>query len=172
MRILVVGSGGREHALCWAIAASPLCDALFCAPGNPGIAEEARCLAVAAEDTEGLIALARRERIDFVVVGPEAPLVAGLADRLEGAGIATFGPSAAAAALEGSKGFTRDLCARHTPHMREHQRMLEEYQRTLGTEEGVVKKAAGVAFGVARDLADVVRESDFLRLVGDIVLAR
>src|SRR6185437_1791584 len=113
MRILVIGSGGREHALCWAIAASPLCDALFCAPGNPGIAQEARCLAVAAEDAEGLIALARRERIDFVVVGPEAPLVAGLADRLEGAGIATVGPSAAAAALEGSKGFTRDLCARH-----------------------------------------------------------
>src|SRR5690348_17874734 len=113
MRILVIGSGGREHALCWAIAASPLCDALFCAPGNPGIAQEARCLAVAAEDSEGIITLARRERIDFVVVGPEAPLVAGLVDRLEGAGIAAFGPSAAAAALEGSKGFTRDLCARH-----------------------------------------------------------
>ena len=113
MRVLVVGSGGREHALCWAIAASPLCDALFCAPGNPGIAAEAQCVAIAASDSDGLLDFCRQERIDFVVVGPEAPLVAGLVDRLEAAGIAAFGPSAAAAALEGSKGFTKDLCARH-----------------------------------------------------------
>src|SRR5208282_1914917 len=113
MRILVVGSGGREHALCWAIAASPLCDRLYCAPGNPGIAQEAERMAVAATDGEGILALCRRDRIDFVVIGPEAPLVAGLADRLEEAGIAAFGPSAAAAALEGSKGFTKDLCAKY-----------------------------------------------------------
>jgi phosphoribosylamine---glycine ligase len=112
MRVLVVGSGGREHALCWTIAASPLCDALFCAPGNPGIAEEATCVPVAAGDLDGLLDLCQRERIDFVVVGPEGPLVAGLVDRLEAAGIAAFGPSAAAASLEGSKGFTKDLCAR------------------------------------------------------------
>ena len=99
MRILVVGSGGREHALCWAIAASPLCDALFCAPGNPGIAAEARCIPVAATDLDGILALCANERIDFVVVGPEAPLVAGLVDRLEAKGIAAFGPTAAAAAL-------------------------------------------------------------------------
>jgi phosphoribosylamine---glycine ligase len=113
MRVLVVGSGGREHALCWKLAASPLCDALFCAPGNPGIAEEATCVPVAAGDFDGLLDLCRRERIDFVVVGPEAPLVAGLADRLEGVGIRTFGPSAAAAQLEGSKGFMKDLCANY-----------------------------------------------------------
>src|SRR5271170_845839 len=111
MRVLVIGSGGREHALAWAIAASPLCDALFCAPGNPGIAEEAVCVPVAAGDSDGIIALARRERIDFVVVGPEAPLVAGLVDRLEAAGIKAFGPGADAAALEGSKGFMKDLAA-------------------------------------------------------------
>src|SRR4249920_3556569 len=102
MRILVVGSGGREHALCWKLAASPLCDKLYCAPGNAGIADEAECVMVGAEDVDGLIAFARREKIDFVVVGPEAPLVKGLADRLEAAGIATFGPSAKAAELEGS----------------------------------------------------------------------
>ncbi len=113
MRILVVGSGGREHALCWAIANSPLCDTLFCGPGNAGIAEEAECVPVAADDLDGLVALARDRGIDFVVVGPEAPLVAGLVDKLEAAGVRAFGPSAAAAALEGSKGFMKDLCARH-----------------------------------------------------------
>ena len=78
MRVLVVGSGGREHALCWKIADSPLCDALFCAPGNPGIADVATCVPVAANDLPGLVALAQREKIDLVVVGPEDPLVAGL----------------------------------------------------------------------------------------------
>jgi phosphoribosylamine--glycine ligase len=113
MRILVVGSGGREHALCWKLAASPLCDKLYCAPGNAGIAEEAECVAIGAEDVAGLTAFAQREKIDFVVIGPEAPLVKGLADRLEAAGIAAFGPSAAAAAIEGSKGFMKDLAAKY-----------------------------------------------------------
>ena len=112
MRVLVVGSGGREHALAWAIAASPLVDRLFCAPGNAGIAEEAECVPIRATDIAALVGFCQRERIDFVVVGPEAPLVAGLVDALEAEGIAAFGPSAAAAALEGSKGFTKDLCAR------------------------------------------------------------
>ena len=112
MRVLVVGSGGREHALAWAIAASPLVDRLFCAPGNAGIAEEAECVAIAARDIAGLVAFCRRELIDFVVVGPEAPLVAGLIDALEAEGIAAFGPTKAAATLEGSKGFMKDLCAR------------------------------------------------------------
>src|ERR1700674_5399454 len=113
MRVLVVGSGGREHALCWAIAASPLCDKLYCAPGNAGIAEEAECVPIAAMDFDGLIAFCQNEKIDFVVVGPEQPLVAGLVDRLEAPAIAAFGPSQAAAALEGSKGFTKDFCIRH-----------------------------------------------------------
>src|ERR1700752_3966672 len=102
MRVLVVGSGGREHSLCWAIAASPLCDALFCAPGNPGIAAGALCRAVAATDLAGRLALARAERIDLVVVGHEAPLVAGLVDHLEAHGIACFGPRKDAARIEGS----------------------------------------------------------------------
>src|SRR6516162_3771280 len=112
MRVLVVGSGGREHALAWAIAASPLVDALYCAPGNAGIAEEAECVAIGATDIAGLVGFCRRERIDFVVVGPEAPLVLGLVDALEGEGIPAFGPSAAAAALEGSKAYAKDLCMR------------------------------------------------------------
>src|SRR3978361_1231900 len=81
MRILVVGSGGREHALCWAIAASPLCDALYCAPGNPGIAAEATCVALAATDIAGIVGFCKAEKIDFVVIGPELPLAAGLVDR-------------------------------------------------------------------------------------------
>lgn len=113
MRVLLIGSGAREHALAWAIAASPLCTKLWCAPGNAGIAREAECVAISAEDIAGLVAFARDQNIDLVVVGPEAPLVAGVVDALETAGIAAFGPSKAAAALEGSKGFMKDLCAQH-----------------------------------------------------------
>src|SRR6185437_4881648 len=109
MNVLVVGSGGREHALCWAIAGSPLCEKLYCAPGNAGIAAEAECVPVAADDLDGLVHFAERAKIDFVVVGPEQPLVAGLVDRLEAAGIKAFGPSQGAAALEGSKGFMKDF---------------------------------------------------------------
>src|SRR5215472_6397796 len=103
MRVLVIGSGGREHALCWAIAASPLCDKLYCAPGNAGIAAEAECVPIAATDLDRILAFCRDRKIDFVVVGPEQPLVLGITDRLEAAGIAAFGPRQAAAALEGSK---------------------------------------------------------------------
>jgi phosphoribosylamine--glycine ligase len=113
MRILVVGSGGREHALCWKLAASPLCEKLYCAPGNAGIEAEAECVPIGVEDIESIIAFAKKEAIDFVVVGPEAPLVKGLADRLEAAGIATFGPSAKAAEIEGSKGFMKDIAAKY-----------------------------------------------------------
>src|SRR5205085_8329905 len=105
MRVLVVGSGGREHALAWAISGSPLVYRLFCAPGNAGIAEEAECVAIGATDIGGLVRFCRDERIDFVVVGPEAPLVQGLVDTLEAEGIGAFGPSAAASAIEASKAF-------------------------------------------------------------------
>jgi phosphoribosylamine--glycine ligase len=109
MRVLVVGGGGREHALCWAIAASPLLAKLWCAPGNPGIAEVAECVPIPATDIPALVAFARGNALDLVVAGPEAPLTLGLADALAAAGIACFGPSAAAARLEGSKAFTKEV---------------------------------------------------------------
>jgi phosphoribosylamine--glycine ligase len=162
MRILVVGSGGREHALCWAIAASPLCDKLYCAPGNAGIAREAECVAVAAEDSEGIVRLAREKQIDFVVVGPEGPLVAGLADRLEGAGIKTFGPSAAAAALEGSKGFTKDFCAKYNIPTGAYRRFKQrDAARAYVKEKGapIVVKADGLAAGKGVTVAMTVEEA-------------
>jgi len=112
MKILLVGSGGREHALAWAIRRSPLCEALYCAPGNAGIQEMATLVPIGAEDVDALEAFAREQKIDLVVVGPEGPLVAGLVDRLDAAGIKAFGPSAAAARLEGSKGFMKDMVAK------------------------------------------------------------
>jgi len=111
MNILLIGSGGREHALAWAMAASPLTEKLYCAPGNAGIARVAELVALAADDHAAIIAFCREHDVGFVVVGPEAPLVAGVVDHLDRAGIKSFGPTAAAARLEGSKGFTRDLCA-------------------------------------------------------------
>jgi phosphoribosylamine--glycine ligase len=113
MNVLVVGSGGREHALCWSIAKSPRCGRLYAAPGNAGIADVAECVEIASDDIDGLVAFAADHAIDFVVVGPEGPLVAGLVDRLAQRNIAAFGPSASAAAIEGSKAFMKDLCARH-----------------------------------------------------------
>jgi phosphoribosylamine--glycine ligase len=110
MHVLLIGSGGREHALAWAISASPLLTKLYCAPGNAGISEVAECVAVDPADHAQVIAFCKSKSIDFVVVGPEAPLVAGIGDDLARAGIKYFGPDKAAAQLEGSKGFTKDLC--------------------------------------------------------------
>src|SRR3954464_12999108 len=110
MNILLLGSGGREHALAWKIAASPLVTKLWCAPGNAGIAREAECVALDIADHAAVIEFCMTNAVDFVVVGPETPLVAGIVDDLASAGIKAFGPSRAAAQLEGSKGFTKDLC--------------------------------------------------------------
>jgi phosphoribosylamine--glycine ligase len=110
MNVLLIGSGGREHALAWAIAASPLAGTLFCAPGNPGMAQCATCVTLDVSDHGAVIAFCRLQNVGLVVVGPEAPLVAGIVDDLTAAGIKAFGPTKAAAQLEGSKGFTKDLC--------------------------------------------------------------
>ena len=162
MRVLVIGSGGREHALCWAIAASPLCDRLYAAPGNPGIAEFATCAPIGGTEFDRLIALIKTERIDFVVVGPEAPLVAGLVDRLDAEGIAAFGPSAAAAALEGSKGFTKDLCAKYDIPTAAYRRFSDaaaakDYVRKRGAP--IVVKADGLAAGKGVTVAASVEEA-------------
>src|ERR1700683_4721920 len=110
MHILLLGSGGREHALAWKIAASPLVTKLWCAPGNAGIAQEAECVALDIADHAAVIGFCKRNAVDLVVVGPETPLVAGIVDDLGSAGIKAFGPSKSAAQLEGSKGFTKALC--------------------------------------------------------------
>ncbi|MGD1877928.1 MAG: phosphoribosylamine--glycine ligase [Kiloniellaceae bacterium] len=150
MKVLVVGGGGREHALCWTIAASPLCHKLYCAPGNAGIAKEAECVPLAADDIEGILAFVRKQAIDFVVVGPEGPLVLGLVDRLAEVGVKAFGPSAAAAQLEGSKGFTKDLCAKYDIPTAAYARFTDAeaakaYVRSQGAP--IVVKADGLAAG-------------------------
>jgi len=110
MKVLLVGSGGREHALAWKLAQSPLLGKLWATPGNPGIAQHAECVALNLSDHQAVIGFCRENGVDLVVIGPEQPLVEGLADALEAAGVKAFGPSAQAAQLEGSKGFTKDLC--------------------------------------------------------------
>ena len=112
MKVLLLGSGAREHALAWKLAQSPLLDKLFAAPGNPGIAAHAELVGVDAADHAAVAAFCAQQDIALVVIGPEQPLVDGLADTLRAAGVAVFGPGAAAARLEGSKGFTKLLCAR------------------------------------------------------------
>ncbi len=159
MKILVVGGGGREHALCHALARSRRVSALYCAPGNAGIATVARCLAPAAGDVEALVETAREHAIDLVVVGPEGPLVAGLVDRLEAEGVPAFGPSAAAAALEGSKGFAKDLCAKYGIPTAAYARFADPVEakahiRRRGAP--VVVKADGLAAGKGVVVADDV----------------
>ncbi len=113
MKVLLIGSGGREHALAWAMAQSDECEALYCAPGNAGIEACAECVNISVDDIPGILKFSKENKIDFVVVGPEGPLVAGLADELRAAGIAVFGPSKNAARLEGSKAFMKDLCTKY-----------------------------------------------------------
>ncbi|HKQ54930.1 MAG TPA: phosphoribosylamine--glycine ligase, partial [Methyloceanibacter sp.] len=113
MNVLLIGGGGREHALAWKLKQSPLIGRLYCAPGNAGIEAVADCIALDIADHDAVIRFCKESAIGLVVIGPEAPLVAGLADALDSAGIKAFGPSREAAQLEGSKGFTKDLCAAH-----------------------------------------------------------
>ena len=161
MNVLLVGGGGREHTLAWKIAQSPRLTRLVAAPGNPGVARHASCAGVGVDDFDGLLRLAERERIDLVVVGPEAPLVAGLADRLRDKGLAVFGPGARAAALEGSKAFAKELMSRHGIPTARYRTVTEleagrRYCRELGVP--LVVKADGLAAGkgalVCRTLED------------------
>jgi phosphoribosylamine--glycine ligase len=150
LRVLLIGSGGREHALAWALAASPLVSKLYCAPGNAGITEVAERIAIAAGDIEGITKFAKERQIDFVVIGPEGPLVSGLWDRLEGAGIRALGPSAAGAMLEGSKGFVKDLCTANNIPTAAYRRFTDPvaakaFALTLGLP--VVIKDDGLAAG-------------------------
>ena len=150
MKVLVVGSGGREHALAWKIARSPLVDEVICAPGNAGIASVARCVQVGAGDIDGIRELARVEHVDLVVVGPEVPLVEGMADTLREDGRLVFGPSAAAAALEGSKAFAKQFMARHGVPTASFE-VFDAYGPLVahleGTEGPIVLKADGLAAG-------------------------
>ncbi len=163
MNILILGSGGREHALAWKIAASPLTDKLYCAPGNAGIAQEADCVALDLADHKAVIAFAKEKKIDLVVVGPEVPLCAGIVDDLEAAGIKAFGPSKWAARLEGSKGFTKDLCKANNIPTAAYQRFkgagaAKDYVRAKGAP--IVVKADGLAAGKGVVVAETVKEAE------------
>src|SRR6201997_2074150 len=150
MHILLLGSGGREHALAWKIAASPLLTKLWCAPGNAGIAREAECVALDVADHAAVIDFCRTNAVELVVVGPETPLAAGIVDDLSAAGIKAFGPSKQAAQLEGSKGFTKDLCREFDIPTGAYQRFDNAadalaYVRAQGAP--IVIKADGLAAG-------------------------
>jgi phosphoribosylamine--glycine ligase len=163
MNVLLIGSGGREHALAWALAASPLLSKLYCAPGNAGIAEVAECVPLAIEDHPAVVKFAKEKSIDFVVVGPEQPLVGGIVDDLAAAGIKAFGPSRAAAQLEGSKGFTKDLCAELGLPTGAYRRFTEAaaakaYAATQSLP--IVIKADGLAAGKGVTIATSRAEAD------------
>jgi len=163
MKILLLGGGGREHALAWKIAASPLTTKLWCAPGNAGIAQEAECVPVELTDHAAVVALAKRLAVDFVVVGPDNPLVAGIVDDIEAAGFRTFGPSKAAARLEGSKGFTKDLCRKYGIPTAAYERFSDAaaakaYVRAQGAP--IVVKADGLALGKGVVVAQTIAEAE------------
>lgn len=163
MRVLVIGSGGREHALCHRIARSPKLTELFCAPGNAGIAEIAECVALKTEDAAAVIKFCRDKNISLVVIGPEAPLVAGLADDLRAAGIACFGPGKVAAQLEGSKSFSKDFCAKYKIPTAESGTFTDaESARKYIRQKGapIVVKADGLAAGKGVTVAHSIAEAE------------
>jgi phosphoribosylamine--glycine ligase len=163
MNILLLGSGGREHALAWKIAASPLVEKLYCAPGNAGIAQECELVALDPADHAAVIAFGRATNVGLVVVGPEAPLCAGIVDDLTAAGIKAFGPSKAAARLEGSKGFTKDLCKANGIPTAAYERFTaavpaRAYVRAQGAP--IVIKADGLAAGKGVVVAQTLDEAE------------
>jgi phosphoribosylamine--glycine ligase len=169
LKVLLIGSGGREHALAWALAASPLLGKLYCAPGNAGIAQLAECVPIGAMEFDKLIGFAKQKKIDFVVIAPDNPLVGGLWDKFEAAGIRASGPSMAGAILEGSKGFVKDLCREIGIPTAAYQRFRDAssakaFADTLGLP--VVIKADGLALGkgviIAETKADAAKAIDFM----------
>jgi phosphoribosylamine---glycine ligase len=163
MNVLILGSGGREHALAWKLAASPLADKLYCAPGNAGIAQEAECVALDIADHKAVIAFCAAKKIELVVVGPEVPLCAGIVDDLESAGIKAFGPGKWAARLEGSKGFSKDLCKANKIPTAAYERFkgaaaAKDYVRRKGAP--IVVKADGLAAGKGVVVAETVAEAE------------
>jgi phosphoribosylamine--glycine ligase len=162
MKILLIGSGGREHALAWRLAGSETCDTLYCAPGNPGIEEVAECVKIAADDINGLTDFAVSKNIDLVVVGPEVPLVLGLADLLRAKNIKVFGPSKLAARLEGSKGFTKDICTKYNIPTAAYGRFTDADAACAFIEKTgapIVIKADGLAAGKGVVIAQSVEEA-------------
>ncbi|HKW13258.1 MAG TPA: phosphoribosylamine--glycine ligase [Candidatus Krumholzibacteria bacterium] len=173
MKVLVIGSGAREHALAWAIRRSPSVSAVFVAPGNAGTALVARNVAIKADDVAALIEFARREEIDLTVVGPEGPLMLGVVDRFRDAGLAIYGPTAAAARLEGSKAFSKHFMQRHAiPTARfdvfEEPGPAKEFARALGAP--VVVKADGLAAGKGVVVASTLKEAE--DAIDDMLLAK
>ncbi|MES0861623.1 phosphoribosylamine--glycine ligase [Ruegeria sp. SCPT10] len=167
MNILILGSGGREHSLAWAVMQNPKCDRLIVAPGNAGIAQIADCAALDIEDGGAVVSFAEENAIDFVIVGPEAPLAAGVADRLREAGVLVFGPSAAAAQLEASKSFTKEICDAAAAPTAAYARFTEvEPAKAYIREQGapIVVKADGLAAGkgviVAMDVQTALEAID------------
>jgi phosphoribosylamine--glycine ligase len=163
MNVLLLGSGGREHALAWKLAQSPLLGTLLAAPGNPGIAAHAEIVALDAADHRAVVDFCRRHAIDLVVIGPEAPLVDGLADNLRTMGVAVFGPSKAAAQLEGSKGYTKDLCARYGIPTARYCRASDRLAAEAALQDfplPVVIKADGLAAGKGVIIATTAQEAE------------
>ena len=150
MIVLVIGAGGREHSLCWAIAKSPKCTKLFCAPGNAGIAQIAECVDIPTEDLTRIVSFSKEEKVDLVVVGPEGPLIDGLVDKLITSGIKAFGPTKAAAYLEGSKVFMKDFFSKYSIPTAAYKSFSDyneavAYVKLTGTP--IVIKASGPAAG-------------------------
>jgi len=163
MNILLIGSGGREHALAWKIAASTELTKLWCAPGNAGIARDAECIALDVADHEAVIAFCKANKVDLVVVGPEAPLAAGIVDDLAAHDIKAFGPTRAASQLESSKGFTKDLCRAHNIPTAAYERFKDAdsakaYVRAKGAP--IVVKADGLAAGKGVVVAATLAEAE------------
>lgn len=171
MKVLVVGGGGREHALVWKIAQSPLVEKIYCAPGNPGIADLAECVHIGADEIDALCEFAKAEQIGLTVVGPEVPLTMGIVDTFQAAGLDVFGPNKAAAQIEGSKGFSKDLMARHNIPTAAYQSFTDHAAAVAYIKEQgapIVVKADGLAAG--KGVIVAMTEEQAISAVDDIML--